>query len=366
MPIETDLKVAYDLLYNKKQPEEAVKLYDNVLRQSESNLVAMIYKAASLEKLYHEFKDWNKEETINEAHSLLEKALEVATSRGNRSKMALVYFRFFVHEFHRGNYTKAALYMQKAEAYGYNDATLSLWKSNLEGKLGNLKVMESDEKLGDTSSSSAPDKDGDHEPVKIRTEWYQSAQNITISLFVSKLPASSKDVKVELENDVDLTVSYRVEDTGSDFLYSITLAHPVEQSFSVKVMSKKFEITFTKKAKVQWKALESTEEVGSTPSQSTILQPNSDNKNTVLKYPSSSKKGINWDSIKIDEDEGEEQESADKFFQSIYADADPDTKRAMMKSFIESNGTALNTDWAEVSKGRVKPCLPDGTELKDV
>ena len=35
-----------------------------------------------------------------------------------------------------------------------------------------------------------------------------------------------------------------------------------------------------------------------------------------------------------------------------------------MKSFIESNGTALSTDWEDVSKGTVKTSPPEGMEPK--
>ena len=37
------------------------------------------------------------------------------------------------------------------------------------------------------------------------------------------------------------------------------------------------------------------------------------------------------------------------FFQQLYANADEDTKRAMLKSYTESGGTSLSTDWKEVS-----------------
>lgn len=40
-------------------------------------------------------------------------------------------------------------------------------------------------------------------------------------------------------------------------------------------------------------------------------------------------------------------------FQKLYADATDDQRKAMIKSYQESNGTALSTDWSDVSK--VKP-----------
>lgn len=52
------------------------------------------------------------------------------------------------------------------------------------------------------------------------------------------------------------------------------------------------------------------------------------------------------------------------FFQKIFADADDDTKRAMMKSFQESGGTTLSTNWEEVKKSQVEVKPPAGSEWK--
>lgn len=99
---------------------------------------------------------------------------------------------------------------------------------------------------------------------------------------------------------------------------------------------------------------------------------------TAPSYPTSSKTGPkNWDKLaeeftkkkekkskddeeehsdddmKVDSDE-EGGDAVDSFFKKLYKGADPDTQRAMMKSFQESNGTALSTNWDEVGKKRVE------------
>jgi suppressor of G2 allele of SKP1 len=54
----------------------------------------------------------------------------------------------------------------------------------------------------------------------------------------------------------------------------------------------------------------------------------------------------------------------DDFFKKLYADADDDTRKAMMKSYQESGGTALSTNWSEVKKGKVETKPPEGMEAK--
>ncbi|KAF5442179.1 hypothetical protein F2P56_034866 [Juglans regia] len=86
-------------------------------------------------------------------------------------------------------------------------------------------------------------------------------------------------------------------------------------------------------------------------------------------YPSSKPKK-DWDKIEADVKKEEKDEKLDgdaalnKFFQNIYADADEDTKRAMKKSFVESNGTVLSTNWKEVGSKKVEGSPPDGMEMR--
>ncbi|VDN51870.1 unnamed protein product, partial [Dracunculus medinensis] len=72
---------------------------------------------------------------------------------------------------------------------------------------------------------------------------------------------------------------------------------------------------------------------------------------------------INWDQIAKEAD-NEEENSIQALFQKIYADADDDTKKAMAKSFTESNGTVLSTNWKEIQRGKTETRPPEGMEFK--
>jgi suppressor of G2 allele of SKP1 len=85
---------------------------------------------------------------------------------------------------------------------------------------------------------------------------------------------------------------------------------------------------------------------------------------------------INWDSVtKTILDSEKPKSSSDdpnvsgdstlnEFFQNLFTNADEDTRRAMMKSFQESGGTALSTNWEDVSKGPVPIKPPAGSETR--
>jgi len=85
--------------------------------------------------------------------------------------------------------------------------------------------------------------------------------------------------------------------------------------------------------------------------------------NEGLEPPVTKKAPKNWDKLDVDDDEAEG-DPMSSFFQKLYKDADPDTKRAMMKSYQESNGTALSTSWGEVGSKTYETKPPDGMEAK--
>ncbi len=86
---------------------------------------------------------------------------------------------------------------------------------------------------------------------------------------------------------------------------------------------------------------------------------------TAPQYPSSSKSGPkDWDKLGEAEDDDEANQDVNFFFKKLYAGATPEQQRAMMKSFTESNGTSLSTNWDDVKQGKVETIPPKGVEEK--
>jgi suppressor of G2 allele of SKP1 len=95
-------------------------------------------------------------------------------------------------------------------------------------------------------------------------------------------------------------------------------------------------------------------------------------------YPTSSRTGPkNWDKVandlvkqgrdptaKVLDDDEVEGDEVGAFFKNLYKGADDETRRAMMKSYQESNGTVLSTNWSEIGKKKVEISPPDGMVAK--
>ncbi|CAR26693.1 hypothetical protein ZYGR_0H05160 [Zygosaccharomyces rouxii] len=383
MPVETDLKDAYQLLYDKHEPLKALQRYDGILKQYPENLVATIYKAAALEKLYFGSSDWHNGQTLENSRDLLGNALILAQKRGDRSKIALVYFRHFIHNFNSKKYAEAQTYMAKCKEYGYQDDTLPMWEYQLQRKLDKLAqkgvkvepaktittpVEEPKDSKQTTEKENTSTSFATASTPKFRTDWYQTSNTVVLSIFTANLPKNKECVTLQVskKNKRDLEMTYPIPDASSEFQYNLSLSHEVDpENIQLNIFTKKMEITLAKLTKVNWRTLEYTNESENV---STFQQPKIGSKGTSpsgsLGYPTSSKKSIDWSKVDLSDDEDENSGTPDAFFQKLYADADPDTKRAMMKSYMESNGTALNTNWEDVSQAPVETSPPEGMELK--
>ena len=150
-----------------------------------------------------------------------------------------------------------------------------------------------------------------------------------------------------------------------NFSLELDLAHPVIPSqSSYKVLSTKLEVKLKKQDGIRWANLEGS---GETPKVSNIPK---EILNSKLPPAYQSSKGRNWDKIAVDieqelaNDKPEGEAALNEMFQKIYANADENTKRAMNKSFQESGGTVLSTNWNDIGKEKTEVKPPDGMEWK--
>lgn len=146
-------------------------------------------------------------------------------------------------------------------------------------------------------------------------------------------------------------------------------------------MGTKIEITLSKQTPGQkWKTLEGSADT--TTLAECPAAPAASNSGAPS-YPTSSRHGAkDWDKVasalsskkskdkKDGEGDGDASDAesvnsdfggdaVDGFFKKLYAGADPDTRRAMIKSYVESQGTSLSTNWSEVGNKTMQPHTSD-------
>lgn len=197
-----------------------------------------------------------------------------------------------------------------------------------------------------------------------RYDFYQTDTVVNVSVFIKQ--ARQEGLAVEIaERSLRICATSAV--TGSEHVLNITpLFSAVDATTSsFKVLSSKIDITLHKaQPGVKWTKLEATGDAvvsAATPSYTSATS-------TPPAQQMSSRQKSKWDSFNPDADEGEavkEEADINAFFKRLYADANEDTRRAMLKSYQESGGTSLSTDWSKVGKGKVETVPPSGMEAKN-
>ncbi|KAJ2754398.1 Cochaperone protein [Coemansia pectinata] len=187
-----------------------------------------------------------------------------------------------------------------------------------------------------------------------RHEWYQNDEYVILEMFIKRV---QKDAATVEFSDQGVSLSVKMA-TGSDNNYEFEpLMHAiVPKESTYEIMSTKIEIRMKKaNVGVKWDCLEQLEaqRLAKAAGKASL---------------SSSRQGVSWDTIAANAEKETKlkpgEQSVNQLFQSIYKDADEETRRAMTKSYIESNGTALSTDWKTVSKGPVETTPPVDTYAK--
>jgi suppressor of G2 allele of SKP1 len=207
---------------------------------------------------------------------------------------------------------------------------------------------------------------------KIKHDWYQNNENVVFTLMAKGVPADKANIEIDKDS---LNISFPIQGATSDFSYTLDpfYAEVDPTQSKSRITPTKIEITLRKATPaMKWHSLESDRKVESSSENTTtipshVLQGKTTTESAPA-YPTSSKSGAkNWDKV-AKEDLGEEDEQegdeTTRFFKQLYKGAGSDQQRAMMKSYQESGGTVLSTDWSNVGSKYVKPEPPEGMEAK--
>ncbi|KAL6979540.1 Cochaperone protein [Sarracenia purpurea var. burkii] len=196
---------------------------------------------------------------------------------------------------------------------------------------------------------------------KYRHSFYQKPEEVVVTIFAKGIPA--ENVSIDFGEQI-LSVTIDVPGEIKYHFQPRLFGKIVPEKCRFEVLSTKVEIRLMKAEAINWASLEYSKEVA-VPQR--INVPSGVQRPT---YPSSKPRTTDWDKLeaKVKEEEKDEKLEGDaalnKLFGDIYKNADEDVRRAMIKSFVESNGTVLSTNWKEVGSKKVEGSPPDGLELK--
>ncbi|KAA8587436.1 hypothetical protein FQN60_016298 [Etheostoma spectabile] len=197
--------------------------------------------------------------------------------------------------------------------------------------------------------------DGTPAVPHVKHDWYQTESQVIVTVMAKNVPKDGVCVDF-MEKELSAKIQLA---TGENYNLNLHLLHPIiPQQSSFKILTTKVEFKMKKTDAMRWEKLEGEGQ------ESNIKHFNPN------QYPSSSLNACKWDKVVLDIHEEEKNEKLEgdaalnTLFQQIYCDGSDEVKRAMNKSFMESGGTVLSTNWMDVAKRKVEMNPPDDVEFK--
>lgn len=386
----------------------AISSYSAAIKENPDAFQAYLKRSSAYTKLKND----------DAAKKDISQAFTIAENRGKRQEKGICHFRLALLNYRAKEYKPALKNFEKAKEYGCNDPTFELWKNKLDydikknpGLLNDdddsddeldlvniaasntadsefgtasetkkstpkieeitsdtiseptseIKATSTNKAIDDQKTSTNMEVINQHAPlkVKIRDDWYQSSSEVIITIYAKNV--KQETLSIEFGNK-SVTVSFP-SSPGSEYNYNLDpLYDEIDQEKSTyKIYGTKIEITLVKLNKIKWASLEGSEDSNSTNFIPISTNETDEIKNPALTYPSSSRKAVNWDKFNVNDDE-EEEKTEHSFFENLYKDVDDDTKRAMMKSYVQSNGTVLTTNWADAKDKEFETSPPEGMQ----
>ncbi|NXI80974.1 SGT1 protein, partial [Rhipidura dahli] len=284
------------------------------------------------------------------AHILLQKYADAVADAKKSLELnpnnAVALLRKGLGEYHIKNYASALESFREGQRLDNVDDTFTIWIKRCEETLNGKKKYFIRGLICPVLRSC------------VIYDWYQTESQVIVTIMIKN--AHKDDVSVQfLEKKMNASVRLP---SGEEFNLKLDLLHSIvpEQS-TFKVLSTKIEIKMKKPEAVRWEKLEGQ---GDCPKLKQFTP------DTQHLYPSSSHYTRNWDKLVVEIKEEEKNEKLEgdaalnKLFQQIYSDGTDEVKRAMNKSFMESGGTVLSTNWSDVGKRKVEVNPPDDVEWK--
>lgn len=176
-----------------------------------------------------------------------------------------------------------------------------------------------------------------------RMQWYQSSKYVNIDIYAKNVVKEESKV---LFTEKSLCIHLKRPGLD-DYVLEVDLAGEIVPSTSTWNVSRvKVEVRLCKLKASTWKSLDRNMNIVSANVEAAELH--------EQRVKTTKERQDGWNSFAEKElEDYKEGDSAMELFRSIYKDADEDTRRAMIKSYSESGGQVLSTNWGEVKEKKV-------------